>query len=91
MKTAKKPRSAAQRRASSLRQRRTRRVINAERIVGRLLPKFDEDNVEFETAEIYANEGGQFGFPMFRDSQSRAQQYDRATEEALNKALQKIR
>jgi hypothetical protein len=89
MKTAKKSRSAAVNRASTL--HRTRGIINAERIVGKLLPEFDEDNVEFETAEIYANEGGQFGFPMFRDSQSRAQQYDRATDEALSKALQKIR
>jgi hypothetical protein len=65
-------------------------VVYAEDIIGELLPVYDEDNVAFETAEMYAEIGGRFGFPMFSDSQSRSQEYDQAAEEALEVALDKV-
>lgn len=67
-----------------------RRVNSAEELLGDVEPIYDYDTIAFETAEVFANEGGRFAFSLFSDAPNRSQKYEEAAKRALTAALDKI-
>lgn len=67
-----------------------REVTSVEDLLGELKPTYDDDNVAFETAEMYANDGGRFSFLLFTNAPSRSQEYDEAATKRLATALDQI-